>query len=142
MILRDVTEEVLIEAIERPYRTSPGRTPGTLVHDAVVNGRGIRVVVVERTQPLRIVAVWRGEYLVHVEYDSEADALYFTIRQPDGAVETEFVDEARYVDYDEAGNVVGVEILGVSQGVDVTGLPEAAKLAEALNAIPRSKAVV
>jgi uncharacterized protein YuzE len=73
---------------------------------------------------------------VHVEYDSEADAIYITLREPEGAVETEFVDEARYVDYDEAGNVVGIELLGVSQGIDLSGLPEAADLAKALNAIP------
>jgi uncharacterized protein YuzE len=79
---------------------------------------------------------------VHVEYDSEADAIYFTLRQPEGSVETEFVDDARYVDYDETGNVVGVEILGVSQGVDLSGLPEAERLAAALNAIPHSKAAV
>lgn len=57
MILRDITEEVLIAALERPYATAPGRTSGTLIHDAIVNGRGIRVVVLEGTDPIRIVAV-------------------------------------------------------------------------------------
>lgn len=77
-----------------------------------------------------------GRYHVRADYDAEADAIYITFRKPEGAVETEFVDDARYVDYDEAGNMVGVEILGVSQGVDLTGLPEAKRLAEALNSIP------
>jgi hypothetical protein len=57
MILRDITEDALVTAIERPYRVIPGRTPGTLVYDADVRGRGIRVVVVEGTEPLRIVAI-------------------------------------------------------------------------------------
>jgi uncharacterized protein YuzE len=73
---------------------------------------------------------------VHVEYDSEADAIYITLREPEGAVETEFIDDARYVDYDEAGNVVGVELLGVSQGVTLSGLPEAPRIAKALHSIP------
>lgn len=77
---------------------------------------------------------------MHVEYDSESDAIYVTLRQPDGSVETEFIDDARYVDYDAAGNVVGVELLGVSQGIDLEGLPEAEKIAEALNAVPRPSA--
>jgi len=73
---------------------------------------------------------------VHVEYDSEADAIYIMLREPEGAVETQFIDDARYVDYDATGLVVGVELLGVSQGVDLSGLPEASRIAEALNAIP------
>lgn len=77
---------------------------------------------------------------MHVEYNSESDAIYVTFREPDGAVETEFIDEARYVDYDAAGNVVGVELLGVSQGVDLEGLPEAEKIAELLNAVPHPSA--
>jgi uncharacterized protein YuzE len=78
---------------------------------------------------------------VHVEYDSEADAIYITFREPQGAVETEFIDDARYVDYDERGNVVGIELLGISQGIDLKGLPNADAVARALNAIPRPAAV-
>ena len=77
---------------------------------------------------------------MHLEYDSEADAIYVTFRQPNGAVETEFIDDARYVDYDAVGNVVGVELLGVSKGIDLEGLPEAKKIAEVLNAVPRPSA--
>jgi uncharacterized protein YuzE len=77
---------------------------------------------------------------VHLEYDPEADAIYVQFRKPVGKVETEFIDDARYVDYDEAENVIGVEILGVSQGIDLNGLPEADRIAEMLNAIPRPTA--
>lgn len=78
---------------------------------------------------------------MHVEYDSESDAIYVTFSAPKGAVRTEFIDDARYIDYDEVGNVVGIELLGVSQGVDLSGLPEARRIAEALNAIPHMTAV-
>ena len=77
-----------------------------------------------------------GDDYVRVEYDAEADALYITLRRPQGKVETEFIDDARYVDYDEANNVVGVEILGVSHGIDLEGLPDAERIAEALSRIP------
>jgi hypothetical protein len=56
-IVRDITEETLVAALEQPRSISAVRTPGTLVYDAVVEGGGIRVVVVEGTSPLRIVAV-------------------------------------------------------------------------------------
>jgi len=73
---------------------------------------------------------------VRVDCDSEADAIYIALREPDGSAETEFIDGARCVGCDEAGKAVGIELLGVSQGIDLSGLPEAAKLPEALNAIP------
>ena len=72
---------------------------------------------------------------MNVRYDSEADAVYIKLREPAGKVETEFIDVARYVDYDEHNNVVGVELLGVSQGIDLDGLPEAERIAEALRAL-------
>jgi uncharacterized protein YuzE len=74
---------------------------------------------------------------MHLEYDTDADALYVQLRQPNGPVNTEFIDVARYVDYDADGNVIGVELLGVSQGVDFEGLPDAERIAEALNTVPR-----
>ncbi len=55
MILRDITEETLGEVLGHPHTTSPGRTPGTLVYDAIVQGDAEFVVVVEGTVPLRVV---------------------------------------------------------------------------------------
>ena len=72
---------------------------------------------------------------MNIRYDSDADALYIKFREPAGKVETEFIDVSRYVDYDEHDNVVGVEILDVTMGIDLTGLPEAERIAEALRAL-------
>jgi hypothetical protein len=41
------------------------------------------------------------------------------------------------VDYDADGQVVGVEFLDVSRGVDINGLPEPDKLAEAVRSLPQ-----
>ncbi len=72
---------------------------------------------------------------MRVVYDSEADAIAVHLREPMGAVETEFVDDVRYVDYDADGNVVGIELLAVSHGYDLEGLPEADRIARALKMI-------
>jgi uncharacterized protein YuzE len=67
---------------------------------------------------------------VRVVYDSEADAIAVHLREPDGPVETEFVDDLLYVDYD--GKRGGVELLAVSHGYDLTGIPEAERIARAI----------
>jgi uncharacterized protein YuzE len=73
---------------------------------------------------------------MHLDYDSEADALYITFReQTPGRVVTHEIDERRFVDRDDLGHV-GVEILDVSLGVDLTGLPRREEIAELLRAIP------
>ena len=79
---------------------------------------------------------------MRIRYDSEADAVYIQLREPVGKiVGTDFIDVSRYVDYDEDDNVVGIEILDVSLGLDLTGLPEADRAAEALQLLqPRSPA--
>ena len=73
---------------------------------------------------------------VQVEYDEEADAIAIHFEEPRGEVLTEDFGNERYVDYDETGKVVGVEFLGVSQGISLEGLPEAERIKRALNAIP------
>lgn len=70
---------------------------------------------------------------MNIRYDSDVDALYIKLREPVGKiVDTDFIDVARYVDYDEQDNVVGIEILDVTMGIDLSGLPEAERVAEAL----------
>ena len=62
-----------------------------------------------------------------ITYDSTADAIYIYLTDagPEGrAARTVPIDDARMVDYDAAGIVLGVELLGVSHGVDLEGLPE------------------
>jgi len=73
---------------------------------------------------------------MHLDYDSEADTLYVTFREEtQGQVVTHAVDERRYVDRDDLGDV-GVEVLFVSRGVDLSGLPRREEIAALLNAIP------
>lgn len=42
------------------------------------------------------------------------------------------LDDSRVLDYSADGELVGVEILSPSLGVDLTGIPRAAEVAEAL----------
>ena len=74
--------------------------------------------------------------MTNVRYDVEADALYVEL-SPAKSVRTEELGEGRYVDYDDAGNVIGFELLAVSHyGVELKGVPRAVEIAAALNAIP------
>ncbi len=75
---------------------------------------------------------------MHVTYDSEADAIYVRLRDGGRGAAKRTVDLGghRYVNYDAAGNVLGVEFLVVSRGIDLTDVPEAGRVAKALRAIP------
>lgn len=60
---------------------------------------------------------------MRLEYDSEADAAYVWLRE---GAERAFgidLDNRRYVDFGTDEVPVGIELLGVSLGVDTTGLP-------------------
>ena len=74
--------------------------------------------------------------MIQIRYDPEADAVYAKLRQAEGRIKTREIDRTRFVDIDETGAVVGVELLFVSQGVDLTGLPEAERIAEAMRSFP------
>lgn len=66
------------------------------------------------------------------EYDSDADCAYILINDLPHAYSEE-IDETRFVDYAEDGTVIGIELLYVSTGVDISDLPyqpEIAKLLE------------
>ena len=70
-----------------------------------------------------------------ITYDSEADALYITFRQEIvGKLVTRRLDESRMVDTDDLGDR-GVELLFVSRGVCLDGLPRREEIAAALSAI-------
>ena len=61
--------------------------------------------------------------MAEVELDAEADAVY--VRLSDHRVtRTEDLGAGRLVDYDAAGQPVGVEFLGVSRGADTDGVPD------------------
>lgn len=73
---------------------------------------------------------------MQVSYDTEADAIYVRFREPHGTVRTESLDDLRLIDHDDDG-VIGVELLAVSRGLNLTGLPEADRIAIAIRSIPQ-----
>lgn len=75
-----------------------------------------------------------------LEYDPDADAVYVRLQEPHGLVRGARVDERRTVCYDEQKQVVGVEFLFVSQGIDVEGMPEAERIREMVNRFPHTAA--
>ncbi len=74
---------------------------------------------------------------MEVRYDPEADALYVDLQEAQGRVRTRRIDEQRLLDYDERGELVGIEFLFVSRGVSLEGLPEAERIAEAMRSFPQ-----
>jgi uncharacterized protein YuzE len=63
---------------------------------------------------------------MRLEYDPEADAVYIYLREGVPFAFTHDVDDARNIDYGPDNLPIGVEFPGVSQGVDLTGLPQSA----------------
>lgn len=66
-----------------------------------------------------------------VEVDEEANAAYVTLAARPVAA-TRRLDANRLLDLDAAGKVVGIELLNVSAGVDLSDLPDGDELATAL----------
>ena len=52
-----------------------------------------------------------------IQYSQDADALYISLRDVDVA-ESDEISKDIVVDYDESGNVVGIEILWASEKAD------------------------
>lgn len=70
--------------------------------------------------------------MMQFEHDPRADAVYVWLRP---GVEQAFglnLDDSRYIDYGEDNLPIGVEFLGVSQGVDLEDVPEAEAIAQLL----------
>ena len=65
------------------------------------------------------------------EYDSDADCVYILINDLPYAYSKE-LDETRFIDYAKDGTVIGVELLYVSGGVDVTDLPYESEITKLL----------
>jgi uncharacterized protein YuzE len=66
-----------------------------------------------------------------VEHDPQADALYIRLSDKPYAF-GEDIDHARRIDYAADRTPIGVELLYVSHGVDLTDLPQAGALARVL----------
>jgi len=58
---------------------------------------------------------------VKIEYSKEDDALYITLREADVA-DTDELTEDIIIDYDNGGNIVGIEVLDASQHVDIKNI--------------------
>jgi uncharacterized protein YuzE len=56
------------------------------------------------------------------KYDNSADCAYILINDLPHAY-TKEIDETRIVDYAEDGTVIGIELLYVSDGIDISSLP-------------------
>jgi len=58
---------------------------------------------------------------MRIHYSQEADALYIRLKETKIENSDEIADNI-IMDYDESGNVVGIEILSASQKADVNNL--------------------
>jgi uncharacterized protein YuzE len=65
---------------------------------------------------------------MRLEYDPEADAVYIYLREDMPFALTHTLDDARNIDYGRDEKPIGVELLGVSHGIDLTDLPQRADL--------------
>lgn len=63
-----------------------------------------------------------------VEFDRGVDAAYFAFSTATAARQ-EKLDNARIIDFDVDGSVVGVEFVTPSLGLDLTGVPRANEIA-------------
>ena len=61
---------------------------------------------------------------MHAEHDPKADAVYVRLRAGATQDHSQLVDDGRVVDYDAQDQPIGIELLGVSRGVNLDGLPE------------------
>jgi len=71
---------------------------------------------------------------MQLKHDREADAIYAYLSQMPYAYGVD-LDNERRIDYSADGIPVGVELLCVSNGVNLTGLPDAGELASQLLAL-------
>ncbi len=67
-----------------------------------------------------------------IKHDPEADAVYITLRDAPRTHSKE-LDSDRVIDYAKNGQPRGVELLNVSMGVDLDGVPERDEIAWLLN---------
>ncbi len=65
------------------------------------------------------------------EHDTEGDQAYVTLSSGTYGT-TKRLDAKRWIDVSVNGAPLGVDFAGVSKGVDLTGIPDAAAIAEAL----------
>jgi uncharacterized protein YuzE len=69
---------------------------------------------------------------VRIDYDRDADAAYVWLRLGLQYAYGEDLDSSRRIDYGLDGQPIGVELLNVSQGVNLADLPERQEIARLL----------
>lgn len=69
--------------------------------------------------------------VLNVEHDTEGDQAYVTLGSGTYGT-TKQLDAKRWIDLAVDGTLLGVDFASVSKGVDLTGIPDAAAIAEAL----------
>lgn len=74
---------------------------------------------------------------VGVEYDGTANAIYIDFSEDSEARSTrqERLDDRRILEWDDHGNILGVEFLDVSGGIVLDGVPRADDIRAALAAL-------
>jgi uncharacterized protein YuzE len=73
---------------------------------------------------------------MQIHFDPEADAVLVRLRDPGGDTAGDRLNERRIVHYDQADRPVAVELLFVSQGIDLEGLPEADRISVTIRSFP------
>jgi uncharacterized protein YuzE len=61
--------------------------------------------------------------MARISYNREADAAYIFLREDLQVVRTRNLDGSRLIDYAEDGEPIGIELLDVSDGVNLDDLP-------------------
>ena len=72
--------------------------------------------------------------VTRVTYDPEADAAYVSFSTAASARQVP-LDDGRILDYADDGALVGVEIFSPSLGVDLSGVPRAGEVADAVRGL-------
>jgi uncharacterized protein YuzE len=78
--------------------------------------------------------------MMQIEHNPKADAIYVRLRDLPYAYGRD-LDESRRIDYGADNRPIGVELLDVSRGVDLRGLPNAEQIAQSLVGYPIRLAV-
>jgi uncharacterized protein YuzE len=109
---------------------------------ATVEGRELGVMVTRRFRGfLLVVTVFLVDKelrlrTMELAYDDEASAIWIGLRDGESRGARE-VSPHTLVHYGTKGEVLGVEFIVVSQGIDLTDVPEADRVAGLLRAIPQ-----
>jgi predicted RNase H-like HicB family nuclease/uncharacterized protein YuzE len=110
-------------------------THGATYAEAAENAQEVLDMLVKEAGQPQVQVTRRStvsEQGMSLDYDPDADAAYITLRHGVPFAFTHNVDDERNIDYGVDDRPIGVELLGVRHGVNLTGLPHRAALARLL----------